>query len=324
MIVDDLFNPLNENDELFTHLKKQFPQLRQRTRAQRDADRDQQLADRAAQAQAHKDALKNAPPKEPTKTMSYDDSVVAFNDKTKALGYKRLSEEVPAGVSKTASTRLYNPATGRDYTNAELQQRPLNKFHPDYVAPAPAAPLAPTTSATAPTPSNITRSGLLAPKPAPTPAPVADFSKTAGFPGYKITPTTTATTAPTTQPTDPQFTTNLPPDATVLANPPEGPGGTYNKRTGQAKVGNVSQIRLDDLSPEAQQQIQRQLSTVAEALIRPVTELLQQAESKEDIQRIKQFVDQQFVKHGALTESAFAQRNQLINYIKEHSHTMAH
>jgi hypothetical protein len=316
MIVDDLFNPLNENDELFTHLKKQFPQLRQRTRAQRDADRDQQLADRAAQAQAHKDALKNATPKEPTKTMSYDDSVVAFNDKTKALGYKRLSEEVPAGVSKTASTRLYNPATGRDYTNAELQQRPLNKFHPDYVAPAPAAPLPTTTSATAPTPSNITRSGLLAPKPAP--APVADFSKTAGFPGYNTTPA--STTIPAKLPATLQPTTNLSPDATVTT----GDAGTYNKKTGTATLGGKPHVDIRDLPPEYQKQIQQKAGAVAEALIRPVTELLQQAESKEDIQRIKQFVDQQFVKHGALTESAFAQRNQLINYIKEHSHTMAH
>jgi len=299
MIVDDLFKRVDENDELFTHLKKQFPQLRQRTRAQRDADRDQQLADRAAQAQAHKDALKNAPPKEPTKTMSYDDSVVAFNDKTKALGYKRLSEEEQLDELATAQRQAYagNKADGTAWTGDELR----NKFFPQQ--PAAVAPAGQT-------PEEIRK---------------AKQAAAAALAQQQMNNPTAPAVEPTaTQQPLPQFTTNLPPDATVSANPPEGPGGTYNKRTGQAKVGNVSQIRLDDLSPEAQQQIQQQLSTVAEALIRPVTELLQQAESKEDIQRIKQFVDQQFVKHGAVSESTFAQRNQLINYIKEHSHKMAH
>jgi len=135
--------------------------------------------------------------------------------------------------------------------------------------------------------------------------------------------------APAVEPTAtqqplPQYTTKLSPDATVSTTPPASTGGTYDKKTGQAKVGNVGQTRLTDLPPEVQRRIQQQLSPVAEALIRPVTELLQQAESKEDIQRIKQFVDQQFVKYGVVSESVFAQRNQLINYIKEHSHKMAH
>lgn len=140
-----------------------------------------------------------------------------------------------------------------------------------------------------------------------------------------VTPAVTPAVEPTaTQQPLPQYTTKLSPDATVSTTPPVSTGGTYDKRTGQAKVGNVGQTRLTDLPPEVQQRIQQQLSPVAEALIRPVTELLQQAESKEDIQRIKQFVDQQFVKYGVVSESVFAQRNQLINYIKEHSHKMAH
>ena len=56
---------------------------------------------------------------------------------------------------------------------------------------------------------------------------------------------------------------------------------------------------------------------IATALKRPVAEMLQMVETKEDIQRIKQFVDDTFVKHGAVTESAFAVRNQILEHVTQ-------
>ena len=87
-------------------------------------------------------------------------------------------------------------------------------------------------------------------------------------------------------------------------------------------------IAAKDLPPN----IQKQLSGIKEALTQPVTELLQMVETKEDVQRIKQFVDETFVRYGAVNESAFALRNQILEHVtqvgaqrrREHSQRVAH
>ena len=71
---------------------------------------------------------------------------------------------------------------------------------------------------------------------------------------------------------------------------------------------------------------------IAAALKRPVAEMLQMVETKEDVYRIKQFVDDTFVKYGAVNESAFAIRNQILEHVtqagaqrrREHSRKVAH
>jgi LysM repeat protein len=73
-------------------------------------------------------------------------------------------------------------------------------------------------------------------------------------------------------------------------------------------------------------------SRIARVLKKPVAEMLQMVETKEDVQKIKQFVDQTFVKYGAVTESAFAVRNQILEHVtqagaqrrREHSQRVAH
>lgn len=104
--------------------------------------------------------------------------------------------------------------------------------------------------------------------------------------------------------------------------------GTYNKKTGAATLGGKPMIAAKDLPPN----IQKQLSGIKEALTQPVTELLQMVETKEDVQRIKQFVDETFVKYGAVNESAFTLRNQILEHVtqtgaqrrREHSQKTAH
>jgi hypothetical protein len=71
---------------------------------------------------------------------------------------------------------------------------------------------------------------------------------------------------------------------------------------------------------------------IAQATAKPVAEMLQMVETKEDVARIKQFVDQTFTKYGAVNESAFAIRNQILEHVtqvgaqrrREHSRKAAH
>lgn len=73
-------------------------------------------------------------------------------------------------------------------------------------------------------------------------------------------------------------------------------------------------------------------SRILQALKRPVAEMLQMVETKEDVQRIKQFVDDTFIKYGAVNESAFTVRNRIIEHViqtgaqrrREHSQRVAH
>jgi hypothetical protein len=56
---------------------------------------------------------------------------------------------------------------------------------------------------------------------------------------------------------------------------------------------------------------------IAQAVKEPVAEMLQMVETKEDVQRIKQFVDQTFVRYGAVNESAFTVRNQILELVTQ-------
>lgn len=56
---------------------------------------------------------------------------------------------------------------------------------------------------------------------------------------------------------------------------------------------------------------------IATALKKPVAEMLQMVETKEDVQKIKQFVDQTFVRYGAVNESAFVVRNQILEHVTQ-------
>ena len=56
---------------------------------------------------------------------------------------------------------------------------------------------------------------------------------------------------------------------------------------------------------------------IAQATAKPVAEMLRMVETKEDVAKIKQFIDQTFVKYGAVTESAFVVRNRLIEHVTQ-------
>lgn len=56
---------------------------------------------------------------------------------------------------------------------------------------------------------------------------------------------------------------------------------------------------------------------IAQALKQPVAEMLRMVETKEDVQKIKHFVDQTFARYGAVNESAFAVRNQILEHVTQ-------
>ena len=103
------------------------------------------------------------------------------------------------------------------------------------------------------------------------------------------------------------------PSTTPAAPNAAGTIGTYNKKTGAATLGNKPMLAFKDLPPN----IQKQLAGITEALAQPVAELLQMVETKEDVQRIKKFIDDTFVKHGAVNESAFTVRNQILELVTQ-------
>jgi hypothetical protein len=303
--------------------------------------------------------------------MSYDDSVVAFNDKTKALGYKRLSEVVP--VPQRTSRVTPDPRIRSDYNwltqnrpkSAQAQRPGLGTAVAKGIGGALNQQLgiggseifdiptykkqqavAPTTAVPAPTGETPEQKRIrlqkaaaqsinnpVAPAVVPTANGIAPAASKVGVPAGKqavdqavatvksvrsdrrpqvinygkqqfdTLAKTPVTPAAAQQPV-PQYTTNLP--ATATATP--------NKPLSRAQKDYINAIGAPAL-PE---------SRIAQTLKKSVTEMLAIVETKQDLQRIKQFVDQTFARHGVVSESAFAERNQLINYIKEHSHTMAH
>ena len=185
-----------------------------------------------------------------------------------------------------------NPATGKPWTVDELQAR----MNTTTTAPAPTDTTEPTTTKTAPTTTttaggpgfnagnvmNLPGMEKYAKKPATPPAKTPNF---AGPGGYGKTTMTFKT--PGTAPVEPKPPAKVPTQAEKDA---------YIKSIGAEAL------------PE---------SRIATALKKPVDQMLQMVETKEDVQRIKQFVDDTFVKHGAVTESAFAVRNKIIEHVTQ-------
>jgi LysM repeat protein len=208
-----------------------------------------------------------------------------------------------------------NPATKKPWTYDELQAKSQAGTTPA-PAPAPAATTAATTAKTATTAqpgfnaANVMKlPGMEKYAKAPAPVKPASFAsgptgygKTtmsvkpmAGIPGMKAPTAPTAPKAPGSN-----FSVNLPAGGgagvKAAAQPEQLSKDEYIKRIGAPAM------------PE---------SRVFNALKKPVAEMLQMVETKEDVARIKQFVDQTFVKYGTVTESSVAIRNRLIEHVTQ-------
>lgn len=129
------------------------------------------------------------------------------------------------------------------------------------------------------------------------PAKTANFG--AGPTGYGKTTTTFKAPAAPNAPTAPTV-------PTVTA----GSGGTYNPKTGAAKIDGKSAVALKDLPADIQKQLQPQL----EATKKQVSKMLESVQTKSDVDRIKKYVDQQFATIG-LTENTVQYRKKLMDHI---------
>jgi LysM repeat protein len=203
-----------------------------------------------------------------------------------------------------------NPKTGQRWTVDDMEARRAERSAPAATNTAATNTAAPAATNTAPVPSatkttagnlpgfnasnvmNLPGMEKYAKKPATPPAKTPNF---AGPTGYgKITQSfkTPGAVAPMPAPTGTKVTTG---------------GATPDEKA-----------KLDQ--------------RIAQALKQPVAEMLQMVETKEDVQKIKQFVDQTFTRYGAVNESAFAVRNQILEHVtqvgaqrrREHSQQVAH
>jgi LysM repeat protein len=192
-----------------------------------------------------------------------------------------------------------NPATKKPWTVDELQAKAA--------ATKQTTPVNTTTTTTTPSTSGATFNAsnvMQMPgmqkyaKTAPAaPAKTANFG--AGPTGYGKTTTTFKAPAAPTAPTAPTV-----PAVTA------GPGGSYNPKTGAAKIDGKSAVALKDLPAGIQKQLQPQL----EATKKQVSKMLESVQTKSDVDRIKKYVDQQFATIG-LTENTVRYRKKLMDHI---------
>ena len=211
-----------------------------------------------------------------------------------------------------------NPATKKPWTYDELQAKSQAG-----ATPAPTAePAATTPAATAATTAKTGVPGynydsvMKMPgmeKYAKKPAPAKPVSFAGGPTGY----------GKTTMSVKPM--TGIPgmkaPTAPAAPSAPKAPGSNFSVNLPAGGGAGVKAAQPGQLSKD--EYIKRigapamPESRVFNALKKPVAEMLQMVETKEDVQRIKQFIDQTFVKYGAVTESAFSVRNRLIEHVTQ-------
>jgi len=232
-----------------------------------------------------------------------------------------------------ASTQAYagiNPATKKPWTQQELR----DKFYPEPAADSTAStdtaqpPAATATSATA--------------KPAAGTFPGEDPQG----PGYvgrrEVARRQAARDAEAAKkPAAPNFaqqgggykSVNYAPNIKTGINLPRPTAPAKPASTATASKGGLDKKTQDYINAiNAKQPESFAENRIAAALKRPVAEMLQMVETKEDVQRIKQFVDDTFIKYGAVNESAFALRNQILEHVtqagaqrrREHSQRVAH
>jgi hypothetical protein len=236
--------------------------------------------------------------------------------------------------------RFINPATGRPYLPSELraerEKEIADELSKAQQAAAPAAGPVPATAtpATAATPASTTKPATFnagnvmklpgmekyAKKPAPAKTP--NFAGPTGY-GKTTTSFKSPTAVPTgaTTPTVPSLTSSpakvKPLAATTTATAPAtgGRGSVVWTQAGRdaAAAPGTKVTSGGPTTAEKDKLAQR----IAQAVKEPVAEMLQMVETKEDVQKIKQFVDRTFVRYGAINESAFVVRNQIIAHVTQ-------
>jgi len=215
------------------------------------------------------------------------------------------------GAQRLMPFNNINPKTGQRWTVDDMEARRAERNAP--AATNTAAPAA-TNTAPAPTATKTTAGSLpgfnasnvmklpgmekYAKKPATPPAKTPNF---AGPSGYS------------------KVTQSFKPNVSTAPTAPAAPTKTPTQAERDAYVRSIGAPAMAE-------------NRIAMALKKPVAEMLRMVETKEDVQKIKQFVDQTFTRYGAVNESAFAVRNQILEHVtqvgaqrrREHSQQVAH
>jgi hypothetical protein len=202
---------------------------------------------------------------------------------------------------------VVNPATGRAWLPSELQaaQARIAAKKAQQAAQAQAArdaekepaPMPLATSSTAPTPTSVKYTGTLAPKKKPAPA---NFTQAAGT-GYKLPGTPTVPTVPNMTQAPAKIAAPAEPEPITIGGQKISPSDpAYAKIMKNAPAGIAS------TAPQASEKI------AVKDITDQVNRQLKLVKTRDDLKRIKQLIDRQFSKHGLVSESAFAKRDQLI------------
>ena len=204
----------------------------------------------------------------------------------------------PVGGAQRQAYAGIDPVTKKPYTGDQLR----NKFFPT----TPAAPTAPTTATTTPA----------APTTAAGKFPGED-PQGAGYVGRREVARRQAArdAEAAKKPATPNFgqqtagykSVNYAPNIKTGASLPKPAAAPTKTPTQAEKDAYVKSIGAPAMAE----------TRIAAALKRPVAEMLQMVETKEDVAKIKQFVDQTFVKYGAANESAFVVRNQILEHVTQ-------
>jgi hypothetical protein len=221
------------------------------------------------------------------------------------------------GAQRTAYSGSINPATGKEFTGDELRAKhfPTAPTNASVDTEQPAAP-ATTAPATAPAGGKFPGEDPQGP----------------GYVGRREVARRQAARAATAgKPAKPNFSYQSPVYKSVTYAPNIKTGVSLPKSTAPAAPTKIPTQAEKDAYVRSIGAPAMAETRIATALKRPVAEMLRMVETKEDVQRIKQFVDDTFVKYGAVNESAFAVRNQILEHVtqtgaqrrREHSQKMA-
>ena len=257
-------------------------------------------------------------------------------------------------LSPRFSANIRNPATNKPYTNAELRalaaqdtvsakKRTGGKksgevsMTPDAIRKRNARKKAATTADTAPNPFGQmanqlqnygtstggrvtgTATGLkhtanpnnpnAVPAAAATPAAEPVATATPAVTPAVATPTATPVASPNFAPQNLGYkSVNYAPNIKIGASMPKPLGAPI------AAAPSATKVTSGGPTPDEKAKLAQR---IAQAVKEPVAEMLQMVETKEDVQRIKKFIDDTFVKHGAVNESAFVVRNKILEHVTQ-------
>jgi len=223
------------------------------------------------------------------------------------------------GAQRTSNSGSINPATGREYTGDEIRAK--HGFTDPAPTTAPAdteQPAAPATTAPAVAPAGGKFPG--------------EDPQGPGYVGRREAARRQAARAATAgKPAAPNFAQQSGGYKSVNYAPNIKTGVSLPKSTAPAAPTKTPTQAEKDAYVRSIGAPAMAETRIATALKRPVAEMLRMVETKEDVYRIKQFVDQTFARYGAVNESAFVVRNQIIEHVtqigaqrrREHSQKMA-